>query len=339
MAVAQNQYGSADGMSPYGFDSAETSSLLGDGGFGQDTKPSSMYVKSPFDIQQRRRLNVVPMLLCLFAPWLMFVGVTGVLSFNMKYYQPLVSWLFVAFGFLLVIFSGALAVYAQKKKIMMDPSATPVWYTFLFATMCIAFLLGVVMGMYNYNTYTMPYLSTLSMDTASGIDPGRTKGEEMLDVSRLVFVNETRLDITRSMGFKDDTVYCVAPIINPDTVKSDRYDFWAVGTDCCSGHQADFRCDGFNDPWAHSGLRLMQDSDRAFYRMAVQQAEATFHIGAPYPLFFTWVVDVDKETNALAESCMRNFVSTMFAYFILQGFFVTVATLAFSKMSFHYGYH
>ena len=71
----------------------------------------------------------------------------------------------------------------------------------------------------------------------------------------------------------------------------ETYDFWAIGMDCCSVNAADFHC-GTGLGWilsvrpekaklaggevgnfkAHSGLRLLDDRQRSFYRLAVEQA-------------------------------------------------------------------
>ena len=76
----------------------------------------------------------------------------------------------------------------------------------------------------------------------------------------------------------------------------ETYDFWAIGMDCCSVNAADFHC-GAGLGWilsvrperakgqartggevgnfkAHSGLRLLDDRQRSFYRLAVEQAGA-----------------------------------------------------------------
>lgn len=331
-AEGPNVYGSAPGMMPF----KDTNPEMGD--MGVEPGAERMYVKNPFDLQRRRRLNVVPILICFFVPWALYVGVTALLSFSLHFYQPLLCWLFVAAAVCVVIGLGIAAFWAQKKKILMEPDATPSWYMFLFLTSALAVILALIMGELNYETNARPHFNILSMDTFSGLDPGRMKGEQFMDVSMITFNNGTRLDLTHSMGFKDDDIYCVAPIINPEFVKPDRYDYWAVGLNCCSGNSADFHCEGFNNPYARSGLRLMQDSERPFYRLAVQQAEAVYRIGAPYPLFFKWVVDPQLEADGLWATGIRWFLSGLFAYFILQGFLVTVATLAFSKMSFHYHY-
>lgn len=60
----------------------------------------------------------------------------------------------------------------------------------------------------------------------------------------------------------------MAPIVNGNAALA-TYDFWAVGLNCCSGVSSDFRCGEFNNQHARSGLRLMRDDQRPFYRQAL----------------------------------------------------------------------
>merc|ERR1719258_625751 len=94
--------------------------------------------------------------------------------------------------------------------------------------------------------------------------------------------------------FKNGDNYCVAPIARGPmkAVKGSKvqmkngfvipesgtYDWWAVGTNCCDGGNAakDFTCGQVNSNLARSGMRLLSDSQRPFYLLAVQEWSASF---------------------------------------------------------------
>lgn len=50
---------------------------------------------SSFSHGKRKRLNVVSMLINVLAPWLVFCGVFGAMSFYTHYTSPLLAWLVV----------------------------------------------------------------------------------------------------------------------------------------------------------------------------------------------------------------------------------------------------
>lgn len=288
---------------------------------------------------QRRRMNIVAIAMSHFVPWILFSTLFGVMSFSTHYQQPLVCYSFVGGGLLVVLISGYLGVDAMRQKAMGNPAngpREPSWYVFICFASLLAWVLAVVLGDINFYNNMQPFYDVLNLNTYPSVDPSRMRGQQLMDAGRIVFVNEAKLDISKSMGFKNLDHYCVAPITisnaNASHVDLASYDFWAVGTNCCSGSSNDFHCGEFNNPRAHAGLRLMRDDQRAFFRLAVQQAEAAYSIKAVHPLFLYWMQDPIAEVNAYQDDGFRYYLIGMFAHFVLQLFLVLCAVLAFSKM-------
>ena len=51
----------------------------------------------------------------------------------------------------------------------------------------------------------------------------------------------------------------------------------------------------------HEEVRLTNDEDHPYYRLAVQQAEVKFGIKAVHPLFFTWSRDPEHVAAQYGE--------------------------------------
>lgn len=281
---------------------------------------------------QRRRLNACPLLLCLLVPWALFTVMYVVTSFELHYEQPSLCNLLVALGFLAVVGVGGLAV-STRVKWLSNADHEPTWLFFLAITMFLAWVLGMALGTENYSANMRPYYDMNNLNEYGDVSVKSMRGQQLMDAGIVDFANGTKLDITKSMGFKSNTVYCVAPI-TMGTENLPTYDFWAVGTGCCSGSQADFHCAGWNAPKAHGGLRLMSDGSRAFYRLAVQQAEAAYKIKAVHPLFFSWVDDAHSRVESWRTKGKSECVMWVLGYFILQCFLVGIATLVFAKFGY-----
>jgi len=284
----------------------------------------------PFLRAQRRRMNFVPILLSLFVPWMLFCLIFGVLTFPVHYHNPVVTWSVVIVGALVTVFSGLFA-RAQALFKGYDAERSPSWIIFFFASMAIAWLVGLYGGEANYEQHVQPYLDMHNLGTYSDVYPNRLLGQQMMDAGMITFAEGSRVEVSKSMGFRNVGLYCVAPIVIGDQPLA-TYDFWAVGKGCCSGYKADFHCKHFNDPNALGALRLMNDDDRAFYRLAVQQAEATYDIKASHPLFFEWVVDAPGTVDEWYDEGKRTYLMGVFTYFVVQAFLVACAAVAFSKI-------
>jgi len=297
---------------------------------------SNMSQKGPFVRGTRQRLNIVALLVALFVPWLIFCAMYWTMSFSLHYRNPFLCYFLVLVGLCVVLIIGLLAFNAMRSK--QEASSTnyyhtPTWLVFLFATCLLAWLLGSVAGDINFFHHAEPYYDITNLNTYPNVDPSLMRGQQLMDAGRIMFTEGTSLDLSRSMGFKNLELYCVAPIVaGKDPKHIPSYDFWAVGMNCCSGSRADFHCGEFNNAKAAAGLRLMRDDQRAYFRLAVQQAEAAYNIKADHPLFFSWMQDPIAEVTTYMDQANKYFLIGIFAFFLLQIFLVVVACMAFSKM-------
>jgi len=301
--------------------------------YRENEKFNSVRARNDFFAKgQRKRLNIIAILISLLMPWLLFCFVFAVLSFGLHYTQPS-----VCYGLALLAFLGGvglpslLAANAMKRKLV-DPTYQPSWYLFLAGTCLLAFVLGALAGQSNYTTYMLKYYNLKHLAHYTDVDTNAYLGQQLMDAGRIDFKAGTKLDVSRSMGFKNHDEYCVAPIVTGSSTQALSVDFWAVGKNCCSGVAADFHCEGFSDAQASSVVRLMSDVDRPFYRLAVQQAEATYKMTATHPLFFEWVHSEEETMNDFAQRGSVNYFVGICSYFLLQIFLTAATTLLFSKI-------
>lgn len=293
--------------------------------------------QSQFAKAQRKRLNIVALLIALFAPWLLFCLVDAVLSFGMHFTQPTIAYAVVVLAFLGGVGLPALLAANAMKRKLTDPTYQPSWYLFLAGACFLAFVVALVAGQSNYTTTMQKYYNLEHLSHYQDIDTNDYVGQQLMDAGRIEFKEGTALDLGRSMGFKNNDIYCVSPIVTSSKGSGQpaSVDFWAIGKNCCSGVSADFHCPGFSDPQARGVIRLMHDEDRPFYRLAVQQAEATYKITATHPLFFEWVHNTEDATNEFAQRGRVNYFLGICAYFLFQAFITAVTTISFSKLM-HY---
>lgn len=303
----------------------------GFGGFSRNGKP--FFVRS-----QRQRINLVSIFQCFLLPWALFCLIYAATSFQLHYLRPMLCYTLCGCGLLVVIVFGGIASWSTLRKLQPDQTCEPKWYVFLFSTMLIAWILGVVLGDLNFWTNMQPYYNYVNLNEYHYVSPATMRGQQLMDVGRVHFSNTTVLDLRRSMGFRNLDVYCVAPISirGAGTVLPlASYDFWAVGLGCCSGNAADFHCGEFDNPNAHSGLRLLRDDQRAFFRLAVQQAESAHSIKATHPLFFYWTEDPTTEMNSFRDEGYKYFLIGMLAHFGWQLLSVSLAVAGFSNLGQH----
>lgn len=277
--------------------------------------------------KKKKRVNLVAVCLNVFIPWLVFVGLYAILTFSFHYQHPTLAWVCVGLGLLLVFAALGLAYRAKRSSEGRDPS----WYMFSAICLLLAVVLAAIFGDMNFWYNMQPYYDIENLNTYPSVNPATEKGQQLMDAGRVYFADGTKLDGSKAMGFKNLDLYCVAPIVNGNAQLA-SYDFWAVGLNCCSGVSSDFRCGEFNNPHARSGLRLMRDDQRPFYRLAVQQAAAAYNIQATHPLFFYWLQDPVAEMNAYRDEGFKYFLLGIFTHFAFNFFCVAVAVIGFSRI-------
>mmetsp|Transcript_73441 Transcript_73441/g.165043 ORF Transcript_73441/g.165043 Transcript_73441/m.165043 type:complete len:329 (+) Transcript_73441:135-1121(+) len=307
------------------------------GGFGGFPRGApSTEGKVFYNRSQRMRMNMVSVCESLFIPWLFFIFVYASTSFAAHYRRPWLTWILDAVALVAVLVSGGFALRAMRKKVLPGERPEPNWLMFLFLTMLVGWICGVVFGNLNYWTNLQPYYDYNNLNEYSDVTPATVRGQQLMDAGRIRFTNATRLDLRKSMGFKNLDTFCVAPISITGTsagtlLPLDSYDFWAVGLGCCSSNSDDFHCGEYNNPSAKSGLRLMDDYQRAYFRLAVQQAEAAYNIRAGHPIFLYWMQNPQTEINAYQDDGYKYFLLGVFSFFAYQLFIVVASTIIVSK--------
>lgn len=288
--------------------------------------------------QARRRLNVIAISLAVFVPWLVFCLVLAMLSFHMHYLQPSAcKTILIVVG--VVLGAGILfSLFNMLRSRLSDEYSEeePTMGLFVCITALIALFIAMSLGDHNYYATMAQTYDIQSLNTYDGVDPALMRGQGLMDAGRVTFAPGTQPLLTRAVGFRNEETYCVAPLTGGvvNDVPLTTYDFWIVGTNCCSststGADADFRCGAFNVSTARGGIRVVRDEERSFYRLAVQQAEAAFQIKAVHPLFFRWVVDPDQELATLRRGGFQFYFVCMFAYFGIQLLLVAISTCVFN---------
>jgi len=294
------------------------------------------------DRGNKRVMNIVPITLAAVVPSLVFYITAYIMTSPWQYTHPKHCISLVVIIFLFISLLGLFTRDATHKRRTGAGKRDPTWMIFIFLTCVLQWVAATATGFVLYTSYMQPYYDFISFSTYLDVDPSVKRGTQLMDSGRVIFSSSSYVDRSRAMGFKTIDTFCVAPITSMppgNATKMETYDFWAVGKNCClgsdtavAGGTSDYKCDDYNNPRAHGGLRLMADTDRPFYRLAVQQAEAAYGIKADHPLFYTWTSDPIAELDELLFRGDRRFIFSACAAVIVQLFLVATTAIAFSKV-------
>lgn len=232
-----------------------------------------------FKEEVERRFSFLELVGIVLAPWLVCVVISYL--FATHYHRtPLVVWL--------TTFGVAVAA-ASQVRITTQPEE---YFRSSAALSCLC-AVGVssMFGFLAYKEFYAVYWSCHDSHTYANVLPSEAAAA-YLDAGKLLFAEEARVDVSRAVGYKDGTVFCVAPVL--DTSGSKTVEFWAAGKDCC-GSRGSFECDDAWDHKAHGAIVLSAAALEPEYALAVRQAEAAYGVtSVAEPVFVRWVVDPEK---------------------------------------------
>jgi len=275
------------------------------------------------DEKQRTVPNSIAVL-DLVAPIAIFAVTMWLLSFNLHYSSPPVPWIMV---FLLALVPVAFLALAFKAR---SVGAHTSGWVYAGVMTLLALLAGVVLGDMNYWFNSQPFYDIQTMNAYWAVDPSTSHGKQLMDAGRVYFKDTARVDVTKSMGFKNLDTYCVAPIVSAPNATV--IDFWAVGLNCCSSG-ATFTCGDVENPIVHAGLRAMRDEQRPFFRLAVNQAGAEYNISAPHPLFFYWMGNPSVEVVGYRDQANGLFVHACMGVSVINVFTTAIFLTATAQLA------
>lgn len=210
---------------------------------------------------------------------------------------------------LLIVLCSAVALTAVVRY-RLRRSSRP----FFVAAVCMwgSLVAGYFLGDRFWYSHTVQYFTYGEMASYIGIDPDKDRGQSYMDAGEVYFKENSHVDTSRAIAFHNGLTYCVAPILRESLTQvalqtvngfspppSGTVDFWAVGTNCCGNKGDTFTCGDTTSGLARSGMRILDDTARSMYLLAVQEWSATTGLPVRHPLFFRWVNDPIDYTESL----------------------------------------
>lgn len=174
---------------------------------------------------------------------------------------------------------------------------------------------GSCIGLYIYDAFASSYWTLHKGATYTNLDP-LAKGSDHGDAASITFTQDAFVDTERTLGYmKAGTVYCVAPVSGQKYSTAPQY--WAAGTDCCD-QRANFRCGAVGKPMAKTGVRILDDGDRAKYLTAIRMAESVYNLSPTETGDFvlTWTVDTKRFVDKYRRSSIILLVAASTLYLL-----------------------
>jgi len=174
-------------------------------------------------------------------------------------------------------------------------------------------VVGCYIGWSNYVRDAQFYCGVSGRRTYTDVRPD-SKAAEYLDAGVLHFEKSATLG-SQMLGYLHKGVtYCAAPVLSGRGDSPSRVDFWAVGTDCCSG-RSNFHCFSKGSGDATSGVVVINSTSRLplleerslrdEYLQAVSAAASAYNFtAAEEPILVHWGKDVDAVQHEWLENSL-----------------------------------
>ena len=152
------------------------------------------------------------------------------------------------------------------------------WYIGFMLNCFFGVVAGIGIGIYVYHSSFFYWWSMKAGSAYNHVDASKDPNV-YIDASVLTFSEMSTIQVSKSIGFAADNIYCVAPV--QDALDMSTATYWAVGQNCC-GARGEFTCDSAHDGDAHNGV-VVPHQELAFfsyaedmYHKAIIQAAAVY---------------------------------------------------------------
>jgi len=283
----------------------------------------------------KKERDPLEILVCTIFSSLLFLYIYLILAFKFRFEEVALAWI-LGPGVVL-----AICLFFSFQTFKKVRNSVPGDRRNLFVNITICSWLALIVGCFladrSFWLYTTNVWSYRDLVSYVDVDPFSDSGQAFMDSGHLYFKESSYVLRQKFNKFRNGDTYCVAPIIRGSFTPlagsktmngyvlpaSGTYDWWAVGVNCCDGNTAkNFTCGEVRNPLARSGMRLLNDNQRPFYLLAVQEWSATYGLPVKHPLFFTWVKD-PLETESRFVDTADNEMLAQVGYFALAVFLVS----------------
>jgi hypothetical protein len=277
--------------------------------YGSERKIQKLQPPIAQSLTARKWLDYQSIGLAFLLPMALFALTFCVMSFKFYYHYPSSALFMIIAVFFFVL---ALTLLSMNQIRRWKVTGVKTWHLFLIGTSFLAASLGSILGYVNFKSNAVHYYDYISLRKIANADPGQWQGGQALDAGEIQFKAGTKINTQLNMMYFQKQGWCAAPIVSGDGAPLASYDFWAVGMNCCSSVPGDFSC-GYSVGGV-SGLRVLDDSEIAGYKLAVEQAQAAYNIQSHNPIFLRAV----KSPYLLIKQYWNSAMT--FAYICLFGF-------------------